>query len=132
MAVPFTSLLVATRNRGKVKEFREIFAAAGVKVTDLSDVEDGFEPAETGRTFLANACLKASAYARRLGTWALADDSGLCVDALAGAPGVYSARFAAMNGAGEGDAANNAWRSLAEPPGSSAASRWRTRRAGSC
>lgn len=109
MAVPFKSLLIATRNRGKVREFREMFAGAGVNVRDLAEVEDDFEPEETGRTFLANACLKASAYARRLGSWTLADDSGLCVDALGGAPGVFSARFAAMNGAGEGDAANNGW-----------------------
>lgn len=107
--VPFTTLLVATRNRGKVREFREMFTGLGVTVTDLSGMEDRFEPAETGRTFLANACLKASAYARRFGAWALADDSGLCVDAIGGAPGIYSARFAAMNGAGTGDAANNAW-----------------------
>lgn len=109
MPVPFSTLLVATRNRGKVKDFREMFTAAGVTVTDLNDAADEFEPAETGRTFLANACLKASAYARHFNAWTLADDSGLCVDALGGAPGVYSARFAAMNAAGEGDAANNAW-----------------------
>ena len=63
---------------------------------------------ETGRTFLANACLKAAGYARQFGTWALADDSGLEVDALNGGPGVSSARWAKLHGAGEGDAANNA------------------------
>ena len=63
---------------------------------------------ESGQTFRANACLKASHYARQFRTWALADDSGLSVDALSGKPGVYSARWAEMQDAGEGDAANNA------------------------
>lgn len=63
---------------------------------------------ETGRTLLANACLKASEYAKSLNTWSLADDSGLAVDALGGKPGVFSARWAAMHGAGDGDLANNA------------------------
>src|SRR4051812_43402841 len=63
--------------------------------------------AETGQTFLANACLKASGYARQFETWALADDSGLQVDALGGAPGVHSARWAELRGTGKGDADNN-------------------------
>jgi XTP/dITP diphosphohydrolase len=62
---------------------------------------------ETGQTFLANACLKASEYARMANTWSLADDSGLAVDALEGKPGVFSARWASMHNTGEGDAANN-------------------------
>jgi XTP/dITP diphosphohydrolase len=104
-------LLIATRNRGKVAEFRQMLDSAGAggfAYHDLRDVAADFEPAETARTFRGNACLKASAYARHLGSWALADDSGLVVDALEGAPGVYSARFAEMHGAGRGDAANNA------------------------
>jgi XTP/dITP diphosphohydrolase len=68
----------------------------------------GLEVEETGRTFRENACIKACAYAVHSGKWAIADDSGLEVDALNGEPGVFSARWAAMNGAGEGDAANNA------------------------
>ena len=99
-------LLVATRNAGKVRELAEMLA--GVRVTSLADVDTDLDPEETGRTFRANACLKASAYARETGRWTLADDSGLSVDALAGRPGVYSARFAAMNHAGKGDADNNA------------------------
>ena len=104
-------LLIATRNRGKAAEFRQMLEAAGeggFVYHDLGDVAVGFEPAETARTFRGNACLKASAYARHLGSWALADDSGLVVDALDGAPGVYSARFAEIHDAGRGDAANNA------------------------
>ena len=83
-------------------------------LTDLPD--DGFEPEETGRTFRENACLKATAYATQYHCHALADDSGLSVDALDGLPGVYSARFAAMNNAmnnaatdGSKDQANNAY-----------------------
>ena len=101
-------LLVATRNRGKVAEFAEMLGGAAVRVESLADVATELDPEETGRTFRANACLKASAYARETGRWTLADDSGLSVDALGGRPGVYSARFAAMNGAGKGDADNNA------------------------
>jgi len=62
---------------------------------------------ETGETFLANSMLKASAYARLSGMWALADDSGIAVDALEGKPGVHSARWAAIHNAGQGDQANN-------------------------
>ncbi len=74
----------------------------------LDDYPPGPEVEETGRTFRANACLKATAYARRHGTWTLADDSGLEVDALGGSPGVLSARWAQHNGTGKGDADNNA------------------------
>src|SRR5260221_444075 len=62
---------------------------------------------ETGKTFHDNACLKATYYARLFNMPAIADDSGLAVDALDGSPGVYSARWAEMNGAGRGDADNN-------------------------
>jgi XTP/dITP diphosphohydrolase len=64
--------------------------------------------AETGHTFRANACLKASGYALQSGHWTLADDSGLEVDALGGAPGVFSARWAQSHAFGRGDADNNA------------------------
>ncbi len=111
-------LLIATRNRGKAAEFREMLADAArfMPTRDLNDLpeNDGFEPEETGRTFRDNACLKASAYALRHGCLALADDSGLAADALGGAPGVYSARFAEMNNAARNDKAtrdadNNAY-----------------------
>ncbi len=103
-------LLIATSNPGKVREFREMLGGAGggFDWSDLSRHPDVIAVEETGRTFLANACLKATGYARQFDTWALADDSGLEVDALDGAPGVSSARWAKLNHAGEGDAANNA------------------------
>ncbi len=108
-----TKLLIATTNVGKAREFREMLAAtgyfAGFEFTDLTaqshsvpDIE------ECGDTFLANASLKASGYATFYNTWALADDSGLAIDALEGAPGIYSARWAERHQAGKGDVANNA------------------------
>ena len=110
-----TTLIVATRNAGKVREFADLLTSFDVQPLDPAD---DFEPEETGRTFRANACLKAEAYAKHLDALTLADDSGLAVDALGGAPGVYSARFAATHGAGSGDAANNAYllRRLADVP----------------
>ena len=101
-------LLIATSNAGKVREFREMLGGdGGFEWSDLSR-HPGVTPVEeTGRTFLANACLKAAGYAVQLKTWALADDSGLEVDALEGKPGVHSARWAELNRAGKGDADNN-------------------------
>jgi XTP/dITP diphosphohydrolase len=101
-------VLIATGNAGKVREFREMLASDRVEFTDLSQHPRHEPVEETGRTFRANACLKASGYARQFKTWALADDSGLEVDALGGAPGVLSARWAEVNAAGRGDADNNA------------------------
>ena len=102
-------LLIATSNAGKVREFREMLDSTGGRFAwdDLSR-HPGFTPVEeTGDTFLTNACLKAEGYARQFNTWALADDSGLEVDALDGKPGVHSARWAELNGTGKGDADNN-------------------------
>ena len=108
-----TPILIATGNAGKAREFREILSApqAGrpaLRFADLADHPNATEVEETGTTFQENACLKAAGYARQFKCWALADDSGLEVDALGGSPGVYSARWAAMHDAGKGDAANNA------------------------
>jgi XTP/dITP diphosphohydrolase len=100
-------LLIATGNKGKVKEFREMLGADRFKWSDLSEHPGTPEVEETGHTFRANACLKAAGYATRFGVYALADDSGLVVDALDGGPGVKSARWAEVHGAGKGDADNN-------------------------
>jgi len=102
------TLLMATRNKGKTAEFRAAFAALGVTVADLTEFEGGKDIpdiVEDGDSFEANATIKAKAVSLATGLPALADDSGLCVDALGGAPGIYSARYA---GEGAGDAANNA------------------------
>ena len=99
--------ILATANPHKVAELSAILAAAGAGAT-LAPLPPGvLLPEETGTTFLANARLKARAVAAATGGLALADDSGLEVDALGGEPGVYSARYAGVAGAGA-DAANNA------------------------
>ena len=101
-------LLIATTNPGKIREFRQILGDARFDWDDLARHKGLEAPEETGATFRANACLKASYYAKLFKTPALADDSGLEVDALDGKPGVHSARWAEMNAAGKGDADNNA------------------------
>jgi XTP/dITP diphosphohydrolase len=86
-------LVIATHNAGKLAEMRELLDQYGVAAVSAGEL--GLpEPEETGTTFLANSQLKALAAARGAQTPALADDSGLCVDALGGEPGVYSARWA--------------------------------------
>jgi len=87
-------LLIATHNAGKLAEFRELFSPLGVVLISAKDL-DLREPEETGTTFVENARLKAHAAASAAGMVALADDSGLCVDALNGEPGVYTADWAA-------------------------------------
>jgi XTP/dITP diphosphohydrolase len=87
------SLLLATTNRHKLKEFRAIFADLPFHLLSLNDLKLDMDVEETGMTFAENARLKALAYAQASGMLTLADDSGLEIDALGGAPGVYSARF---------------------------------------
>jgi XTP/dITP diphosphohydrolase len=87
-------LLVATHNQGKVREYRELLAGLPLEVTYLDAEGITLEVEETGATFEENALLKATTYAQLSGLWTWADDSGLQVDALGGAPGVYSARYA--------------------------------------
>ena len=98
-------IVIATNNVGKAKEFAKIFEPKGYKVKTLKDFPELDEVEETGTTFEENARLKAETIANALQTIVLADDSGLCVDALEGLPGVCSARFA---GEEKNDAANNA------------------------
>ncbi|SFK50507.1 XTP/dITP diphosphohydrolase [Azotobacter beijerinckii] len=97
-----SQLVLASHNAGKLKELQALLgdAVAVRSVGEFSDVE----PEETGLSFVENALLKARHAARVSGLPALADDSGLAVDVLSGAPGIYSARYAG----GGGDAANNA------------------------
>jgi non-canonical purine NTP pyrophosphatase (RdgB/HAM1 family) len=102
------SLLIATGNAGKAREFREMLGESRFTWRSLADYPPGAEVEETGQTFEENACLKASTYARRHSSWTVADDSGLEVDAVGGSPGVLSARWAQHNGTGKGDADNNA------------------------
>jgi XTP/dITP diphosphohydrolase len=88
-------IVLATANPHKVEELRAIFAAASLEVIGLADLAGIFsEPAEHGRTFEENAAIKALAYAAQTGRLCLADDSGLEVDALGGAPGVISSHYA--------------------------------------
>jgi XTP/dITP diphosphohydrolase len=87
------TLLVATHNQGKIREYRSLLADLPLAVTWLDQEGVTFEVEETGSTFIDNACLKAEQYANLTGLWTWADDSGLEVDALDGAPGVLSARY---------------------------------------
>jgi XTP/dITP diphosphohydrolase len=101
---PPRPLVVATANPGKLREFRSLLAGLPFALTSLAEL--GLpSPPETGSSFLANATLKARHAANSSGVPAVADDSGIEVEALGGAPGIYSARYA---GIGAGDAANNA------------------------
>ncbi len=89
-------LVIATHNPGKLAEMRELLAPHGVEAVSAGELGLG-EPEETGKTFLANARIKAVAAAQAAKLPAFADDSGLVVDALDGAPGIYSARWAGPN-----------------------------------
>jgi XTP/dITP diphosphohydrolase len=86
-------LLVATRNAGKLSELQSLLASASFQLRSLAEFPEVAEVEETGTTFAENAVLKASTYAAHTRLWTLADDSGLEVDSLGGAPGVYSARY---------------------------------------
>lgn len=108
-------LVIGSANRKKGLEMAELVAPLGLKVLTLADFPPAAEVAETGDTFAANAALKATEHARRLGQWVLADDSGLCVDALGGRPGVYSARYAGPSATDE-DNNNRLLEELSETP----------------
>ena len=97
-------LVLATRNRHKLEEIQAILRLPGLEVCSALDFPEIPDVVEDGLTFLENAAKKARALAQASGFWALADDSGLEVDALGGAPGIYSARYA---GEPTDSAANN-------------------------
>ena len=98
-------IVLATKNKGKIKEMRELLAPMNIEVLSLADFSPVDDAEENGATFAENAMLKARYYFAHTGTPCLADDSGLEVDALGGRPGVYSARY---SGEDATDAANNA------------------------
>ena len=101
-------LVLASSNAGKLEELRGLLADTGIELVAQSDL--GVKDAdETGTTFVENALIKARHASLQTGLPALADDSGLCVDALNGAPGLYSARYAG----GHGDACARAGRAKA-------------------
>lgn len=95
-------LIVASNNKGKIKEIKEILKDV-YEIVPMGEAGFNEEIEENGSTFFENALIKAKAVSEALGVNALADDSGLCVDALGGAPGIYSARFSGVHG---DDAAN--------------------------
>jgi XTP/dITP diphosphohydrolase len=86
-------LVLGTTNHGKVRELVDLLAPFGITCRSLADFPAAVDVEETGDTFAANAALKATAQAAALGAWVLAEDSGLVVPALGGAPGVHSARY---------------------------------------
>lgn len=102
---PRRILVVGTRNRKKLRELLELLGPHGFELHSLDDYPQSIEVDETGATFAENAALKATQQALRLNRWVLGEDSGLSVDALQGAPGVYSARY---SGPGATDELNNA------------------------
>ncbi|OAH56170.1 MULTISPECIES: XTP/dITP diphosphatase [Bacillaceae] len=97
-------VIIATKNSGKAKEFVQLFESYGITVKTLIDYPELPDVEETGETFEENALLKAESAARLTGQPAIADDSGLVIDALDGRPGVYSARYAGID---KDDKANN-------------------------
>lgn len=97
-------LYLGTNNRKKIIELVNLLEPRGFEIKVPADFPDMFDVDETGTTFLENARLKAISQARHRGLWAIGEDSGLCVPALGGRPGIYSARF---SGPGANDQSNN-------------------------
>jgi XTP/dITP diphosphohydrolase len=98
-------IVLGTHNAKKLGELQQLLAPLGIRLQSLADFPDSIVVEETGTTFIENARLKAIEQARHLGRWTIGEDSGLCVPALDGAPGIYSARY---SGPDANDAANNA------------------------
>ena len=98
MERPINWLLIATNNQGKIKELHELLAESGIQLITPAEIDLDLDVEEDGRTYAENASKKAIAFAQASGLISLADDSGLEVDALDGAPGLYSARYGSMNG----------------------------------
>ncbi|WP_175720485.1 RdgB/HAM1 family non-canonical purine NTP pyrophosphatase [Burkholderia anthina] len=107
-AAPLSRIVLASNNAGKLREFTALFSTVGIEIVPQDDLAVP-EAEEPFGTFIENALTKARHASRLTGLPAIADDSGLCVRALRGAPGVYSARYAQRAGGDKGDAANNAY-----------------------
>lgn len=90
------TVIIATQNKGKAKEFERMFEPLGFEVKTLLDYPEIGDIEETGTTFEENAIIKAEAVAKETGQVVISDDSGLIIDALDGAPGIYSARYAGV------------------------------------
>src|SRR5262245_18164271 len=97
-------LVLGSSNKKKLKQMISLLGDLPLELTDLNPYPDAPEVEETAETFVGNAALKATQLAPSLGAWVIGEDSGLCVPALGGAPGVYSARYAGAHG---NDEANN-------------------------
>ncbi len=98
-------MILGTHNRKKCGELRSLLEPLGIELRSLAEVANPLTVDETGATFIENARLKASIQAQHLGEWTIGEDSGLCVPALGGAPGIYSARYSDPDAT---DAKNNA------------------------
>ena len=117
-------LLIATRNAGKMRELRQLLGGVHYEIVSLDDLGIADEIAETGATFEENAALKAEGCSRLSGLLTLADDSGLEVDALGGAPGVRSARYAGAD-ASDADRVSLLLKNLANTPSDDRSARFR-------
>lgn len=107
-------ILIATTNMGKVKEFKELLVRADLELIGLSDLNIRLDVEEDGKTYQENAGKKALAYAAVSNMITLSDDSGLEVDALDGAPGIFSARFSPILNASDADRRNHLIHALSE------------------
>lgn len=96
-------LLLGTRNLGKIEELKDLLVGVGIEIVTPEDLDLALDVEETGKTYLENATRKASSYAANSGMPTLADDSGLEVGALGGAPGIISARYSLKPGANDKD-----------------------------
>lgn len=92
-----SGIVVGTHNRKKLIELQDLLGPMGIPLTSLAELPQALQVEETGSTFIENAELKASVQARHLARWTIGEDSGLCVPALGGQPGVWSARYSGPN-----------------------------------
>ena len=99
-------IVVATKNAHKVKELSKLMNLNGIEFVPMTEIGFDGEIEENGKTFEENAMIKAKFICDKFGVPAISDDSGICVDALLGAPGIYSARYASVDGQNSSDAEN--------------------------